>query len=352
MRNIFIIVSFIITGLISAVIIGFDIEKMQVTKGYDDEQEGLNEQVIIRFSHVVATDTPKGQTARRFAELVEDKTNGKVKVHIFPNATLYNDTNEWEAIQNGSVEMIAPATAKLSDRFPKWQVLDLPFAFPTYQAVTAAFEGEIGQRLMEELEGTSVKGMTFWYNGYKQITNQKHTIRNPSDFDRLHFRVMPSPVIEEQFGLLDASTSNLPFNKTYRNLEVHFVDGQENTISNIYTKKLYQHQKYMTISNHGYLGYGVLINRGFWDSLSLNNKKSIQDAMEEATDWGRRHSIEINDQNTRELKRNQTMNIHFLSGEERSRWKKVLKPVYEKVTPLVGNELMNQIYRIQEEYAY
>lgn len=327
-------------------------EMIQGTKDYDDEQEGLEEQVIIRFSHVAATDTPKGQTARQFAKLVEEKTKGKVEVHIFPNATLYNDSNEWEAIQNGKVEMIAPATAKLSEQFPKWQVLDLPFAFPTYQAVTAAYEGDIGQTLMEELEGTSVRGMAFWYNGYKQITNQTHPITTPSDFKRLHFRVMPGPVIEEQFDQLNASTSTLPFNKTYRNLEVDFIDGQENTISNIYTKKFYQHQKYLTLSNHAYLGYGVLTNRDFWDSLSDDVQRSLKEAMDEATDWGRRHSIEINDQDTRELKRGRSMDVHILSNEERDLWKKVLKPVYKKITPIVGKDLMDEIYRIQEQYAY
>ncbi|WP_245835788.1 DctP family TRAP transporter solute-binding subunit [Virgibacillus ndiopensis] len=352
MRNIFIILTFIITGLVSAVMIGFDMDSIQTTKDYDDEQEGLDEQIIIRFSHVVAKNTPKGRTAQRFAELVEDKTNGKVKVHIFPNATLYNDTNEWEAIQNGNVEMIAPATAKLTDRFPTWQVLDLPFAFPTQQAVVAAYEGEIGQTLMEELNGTNVKGMTFWYNNFKQITNQTRPILQPSDFNRLHFRVMPSPVIEEQYDQLNASTSTLPFNKTYRNLEVNFVDGQENTVSNIYTKKFYQHQKYMTISNHAYLGYGVLINREFWDSLSNEVQLSIKDAMQEATEWGRRHSIEMNDKDIRELKLLKTIDIHILSTEERDQWKKALKPVYEKITPIVGNNLMDEIYRIQEEYAY
>src|SRR5699024_2151740 len=179
----------------------------------------------------------------KFAALLEDKTNGNVKVQIYPNALLYNDANEWEALQNGNVEMIAPATAKISEHYPVWQILDLPFAFPNYQAVEEAYEGEIGEALLEGLNHANVKGLDLWYNGYKQMTNQEYAIRTPDDFSRLHFRTMPGPVIQEQFNQLNTSTSKLSFNKTYQNLEVSFVDGQENTLSNINTKKFYEHQK-------------------------------------------------------------------------------------------------------------
>lgn len=335
----------------AAVIIGFDVETIKSTKNYDDEQEGLDKQVIIRFSHILAEDTPKGKTARHFAKLVEDKTNGQVKVHIFPNATLYNETNEWEAIENGSVEMIAPATAKVSNHFPKWQILDLPFAFPSYQSVTEAYEGKIGRILMEEFEGTNVKGMTFWYNGFKQITNNKQPIKLPADFKRLHFRIMPGSIIRKQFDQLHASTSVLPFNKTYQNLKVNFIDGQENTLSNIYTKKFYQHQRYLTISNHGYLGSAVLINKAFWNSLSEEIRENIRLAMDESTDWSRRHSIEINDRHIRELKRTQSMEIHILSKDERKKWHRALKPVYKNMEQIVGRDLMEELYRIQDTFS-
>lgn len=332
--------------------VGFDIEAMTSDIYYDDEQEGLDEQIMIRFSHVAAEDTPKDRTTSKFAALVEDKTNGKVKVHIYPNATLYNDANEWEAVQNGSVEMIAPATAKISEHYPKWQILDLPYAFPNYQAIEEAYEGKIGETLLKALDRSKVKGLSLWYNGFKQITNQEYLIRTPDDFNRLHFRTMPGVVIKEQFNQLNASTSTISFSKTYQNLEVNFVDGQENTLSNINTKKFYEHQQYLTISNHGYLGYGVLINRDFWNSLSPDIQESITEAMNEATSWGRRHAIEINDQHARELRSNQPMNIHTLTTEERFQWEQALQPVYEKTKQTVSSELMKEINRIKEKYAY
>ncbi len=332
--------------------IGFDIGEIASDTYYDDEQEGLEEQIIIRFSHVTAENTPKGRTASKFAELLEDKTNGKVKVHIFPNAILYNDTNEWEAVQNGSVEMIAPATAKISRHYPIWQILDLPFAFPNYQAVEEAYEGKIGETLLDRLEHTNVKGLDLWYNGFKQITTQESAIRTADDFSRLHFRTMPGPVIQEQFNQLNASTSTLSFNKTYHNLEVNFVDGQENTLSNINTKKFYEHQQYLTISNHGYLGYGVLMNRDFWNGLPSKIQESIHEAIHEATEWGRRHAIEINDQHAREIRLNQSLEIYTLSAEERAQWRQALRPVYIKAEEAVGSDLMQEIKTIRENYAY
>jgi len=333
--------------------IGFDVEEIGSDNTYyDDEQEGLDEQITIRFSHVAAENTPKGRTASKFAALLEDKTNGNVKVQIYPNALLYNDANEWEALQNGNVEMIAPATAKISEHYPVWQILDLPFAFPNYQAVEEAYEGEIGEALLEGLNHANVKGLDLWYNGYKQMTNQEYAIRTPDDFSRLHFRTMPGPVIQEQFNQLNTSTSKLSFNKTYQNLEVSFVDGQENTLSNINTKKFYEHQKYLTISNHGYLGYGVLMNQDFWDGLSSSVQESINAAMKEATEWGRRHAIEINDQHARAIRSNQSLEIYTLSAEERAQWEHALHPVYDKAEQTVGSDLMKEIKTIKERYAY
>lgn len=351
MKTIFAIIFFISAGLLSAFFIGFDVNSATSPLNVDDEQEGLNDQVVIRFSHVAAENTPKGMAARQFARLVEEKTNGRVKVEVYPNGVLYGDINEWEAIEDGHVEMIAPATSKLTNRFPNWQVLDLPFAFPNHKAVQETYEGAIGETLMKDLDRENVKGMTFWYNGFKQITNNKQPIIHPQDFKRLHFRIMPSPVIKEQFERLQASSSVIPFNKTYKNLEVRFIDGQENTVSNIYSKRFYLQQRYMTLSNHGYLGYVVLINRSFWDNLPAELQEPIQEALRETTEWVKRHSIEINDRYKRALKRTNALEIHMLTKKEKKQWQNALQPVYEKVESDIPKELMEEVHRIQKKYA-
>ncbi|KGP74184.1 DctP family TRAP transporter solute-binding subunit [Pontibacillus yanchengensis] len=350
MKTILPITLFIFTGIATALFIGFDLGNTSETIAQDDEQEGIKENVVINFSHVVAENTPKGKAARKFADLVEERTNGKVSVKIFSNGSLYNDQNEYQALKDGRVQMIAPATSKLTTHFPEWQVLDLPFAFPSHEAVWEAFQGEIGTTLLDDLHNTEIKGLDLWYNGFKQITTNEKAILSPSDFNRKHFRIMPSPAIEEMYNTLEASTSTFPFNKTYKNLEVDFIDGQENTISNIYTKKLYKEQSSLTLSNHGYLGYAVLINREFWNNLSSEVQQVIKETLTETTDWVRRHSIEINDSYKRKLALNSNLDIHYLTNQEEQAWKEAIQPVYEEVESKVGQDLMNEVYRLKEKY--
>ncbi|WP_254901691.1 DctP family TRAP transporter solute-binding subunit [Thalassobacillus devorans] len=351
LRTVITITAFIITGIFTALFFGFDLSNASSYLEYDDEQEGIKDKIVIQFSHVVAENTPKGMAARKFASLVESRTNGEIKIQVHSNGTLYSDQNEYEALREGRVEMIAPATSNLTKRFPKWQVLDLPFVFPSYQAVEEVYEGEIGETLLRDLEQDGIKGLTFWYNDYKQVTNSSHPILYPEDFHRLHFRIMPSPVIESQFEQLGASTSELPFNKTYRNLEVDFVNGQENTASNISSKKLFQDQSYMTISNHGYLGYAVLINEAFWNNLSDEHREIIEGAMTETTNWVRRHSIEMNDESTRKLRQEENLQIDYLTQAQQEAWEQRLRPIYEETESMVGSKLMKKIYKLKDKYS-
>ncbi|WP_347551807.1 DctP family TRAP transporter solute-binding subunit [Pseudalkalibacillus hwajinpoensis] len=351
MKTIVIISSFILAGVLTALFFGFNLASGTSPIEYDDDQEGISEQVIIRFSHVAAENTPKGMAARYFAKSVQAKTNNEIQVEIYSNAELFQDQNEWEALTDGKVEMIAPATAKLSTLFPNWQVLDLPYAFPNNKAVQEAYEGKIGEKLLNDLSQSKGEGLGFWYNGFKQFTNDKRPIIEPEDMDQLHFRTMPGPIIEAQFEAVNASTSELSFNKTYQNLEVDFVDGQENTASNIYSKKFYEEQQFMTISNHAYLGYAVIINEQFWNKLSESHQKTITTSMEETTDWIRRHSIEINDSHIRELKRTSDIKIDVLTNEQKKKWKKRFMPVYIHAEKSISPSLLKEIKRIQEHYS-
>ena len=196
---------------------------------------------------------------------------------------------------------------------------------------------------MKRVGDEGIKGLGFWYNGFKQMTNNKRPLIHPQDFEHLHFRTMPSDMIHDQFKELGAASSEIPFNKTYENLQVGFVDGEENTVSNIYSKKLYQNQKYMTISNHAYLGYVVLMNEDFWNGLPKDMQQEVEKAMGQSTDWVRRHSIELNDEQMRELRRNPDIQIHTLVKSERAEWKKALKPLYSQYENIIGENIMNEL---------
>ncbi|QHE51730.1 TRAP transporter substrate-binding protein [Pontibacillus sp. HMF3514] len=309
----------------------------------DDEQAGLNEQIVIKFSHIVAKNTPKGQAAEKFADLVQEKTNNKVRVEVYPNGSLYSEKEAIEALRQGSIQMIAPATSKMSTFFPKLELFDLPYAFPTYDAIYEVFNGEIGTELLESMERENLVGLSYWSNGFKQMTSSKRALINPNDFSNHRFRIMPSDVIEQQFEALNAETSRISFNLTYRNIEQGLIDGQENTISNIYSKKFYKVQDYMTISNHGFLSYVVMVDQEFWSNLPNHIQTAIKDAMEETTAWNQQHAMETNQQALRLLKNSSDIKIHTLSEAEKAAWREKFQAVYDNFEPTIGEEWMDQL---------
>ncbi|MCY9669005.1 DctP family TRAP transporter solute-binding subunit [Paenibacillus alginolyticus] len=349
MRTFVGITMFLLIGLLTALGFGFSWQLNNGPIVGDDEQIGLGRQTIIRFSFVVAENTPKGLAAQKFAQLVKEKTNDIIKVELFPNGTLYNEPDEVGALQKGSIQMIAPSFSNISEVVPEWMVMDLPFIFQNDEDVAKAFQGKIGNILMRQLEPKGIVGLGFWANGFQQMTSNHGTLAHPEDFRDLKFRILPSKIIESQFRQLNAKTVPIPFNQVYRSMESGQADGGENTISNIYSKKLYQVQKYLTISNHAYLGYGVLVNKVFWDKLSAEQQKTINEAMQEATVWANQNAIEINRKQWNELQRIGQMNVHVLSKEERNEWQQALEPVYEEAQSYISKELMDAVYELRRE---
>ncbi|KRF39784.1 DctP family TRAP transporter solute-binding subunit [Paenibacillus sp. Soil787] len=349
MRTFIGITMFLLIGLLTALGFGFSWQLGNGPLVVDDEQIGLGQQTIIRFSFVVAENTPKGLAAQKFAQLVKAKTNDTIKVELFPNGTLYNETDEVGALQSGSIQMIAPSFSNISEVVPDWMAMDLPFVFHNDEDVAKAFQGKIGSILMRKLEPKGIVGLGFWSNGFQQMTSNRGTLAHPEDFRDLKFRILPSKIIESQFRLLNAKTVPIPFNQVYRSMESGQVDGGENTISNIYSKKLYQVQKYLTISNHAYLGYSVLVNKIFWEKLSAEQQKTINEAMQETTIWANQNAVEINRKQWNELQKIGQMDVHLLTKEERDEWQQALEPVYEEARSYISKELMDAVYELRRE---
>jgi tripartite ATP-independent transporter DctP family solute receptor len=343
MKHFFIASILTMVGLVVFILVDtnqiFNYNKVTV----DEEQQGLEEQIVIRFSHVVAENTPKGLAAQKFAELVYEKTDGLVKVEVFPNGILYSDEEELKAIKRGDIQMIAPSYTTMSDIVPTWKVLDLPFIFRDYDHAKAVLTGDISQTLLNDLQEKEMKGLAFWSNGFKQMTHSDTTLVEPADFKGVSFRIMPSGVLEKQFRLLGAEPVMTSFTEVYHSLENHEVDGLENTISNIYTKGLYKFQPYLTLSNHGYLGYAVIVNDRFWNALPDDIQQEIEEAMEETTLWNMEKSIEMNEKQLQELKNKGTITIDQLPDESKERWKKRFQPLYDEVENEVGKKLIDQI---------
>lgn len=350
MKNLLAYTLLLIIGFVTALYIGFYHMMPTSDKVFDDEQSGLKDRLVFKFSHVVAENTPKGLAAKKFAELVHEKSDGKIKIQIFSNGSLYSDIEEINALKENQVQFIAPSTSKLGMLSPEWSVLDLPFAFLNYAAVQEGLDGEIGKRLFGTLHKDGLKGMAYWTNGFKQITSNKGPIRKPIDLKNQSLRIMQSDMIEKQFKLLGATPYQESFNSTFQLLKTKTVDGEENTISNIYSKKFYHIQDYMTISNHGYLGYVVLTDQSFFERQTPETQRILLEAMEETTAWNEQHAEQMNKDQLKEIKRESPIAIHELTQEERKEWMEALDPIYDDAERIIGTSLIKQIRDLRERY--
>lgn len=309
----------------------------------DFEQVGPEDKIIIKFSHVVAENTPKGLAAQRFKRLAEERTNGRVEVQIFPNAQLYDDDAAISALQQNQVQLIAPATSKMTTYIPEWQVFDLPFAFKDETSVGVAMDGELGTLMFSLLEPLSLQGLAMWDNGFKQITTRNRMIKKPSDLSGLRMRIMDSEILVRQYMRVGATPIVTRFSDVYTHLDQQDVDGQENTLSNIYTKRFYEVQNYLTISNHGYLGYAVITNIEFWSSLPADIRLVLEESLQETTEWIRTNAKAINQEQLENLIRTQKIQVHYLTPSEQAQWKLALKPIYNLLEEEIGTQYIQAL---------
>ncbi len=309
----------------------------------DDEQFTNSKKIVIRFSHVVGEDTPKGEAARKFAELIKEKSNGKMEVQVFANGSLYRDGEEWDALQSGKIQMIAPALSKMTSKVPKLELFDLPFIFKDLEQVHRLTDGKIGNLIYQSAKSYHVEPLAIWDNGFKQFTNNRNQLHLPKDFIGLTFRIMPSQILQEQFNVLGAKAEVRNFNDVYKALSTGEIDGQENTISNIYTKRFHEVQKYLTISNHGYLGYLVMINKDFWNKLSPRNQQLILTTMNEVTKWERNKAKEIQAEQLQEIKKSKSIKIETMTGEERQAFREKYASLYRKVEAGLDKSIVKEM---------
>ncbi|HEU5435379.1 MAG TPA: TRAP transporter substrate-binding protein [Telluria sp.] len=299
--------------------------------------------IVIKFSHVVATDTPKGQAAERFKMLAEKATGGKVKVEVYPNSQLYKDKEELEALQLGAVQMLAPSLAKFGPLGAKeFEVFDLPYIFPTKQALYNVTEGPIGKGLLQKLEPKGITGLAYWDNGFKIMSANK-PMHMPADFKGMKMRIQSSKVLEAQMRALGANPQVLAFSEVYQALQTGVVDGTENPPSNMYTQKMHEVQKHVTMSNHGYLGYAVIVNKKFWDGLPADIRGQLEKAMAEATTFEKAIAQRDNDMAMDAIKKAGKTTIYNLTPAEQAAWRTALLPVHKEMEGRIGKDLIGAI---------
>jgi C4-dicarboxylate-binding protein DctP len=299
--------------------------------------------IVIKFSHVVAPETPKGKGANKFKELAEQYAAGKVKVEVYPNSQLYKDKEELEALQLGAVQMLAPSLAKFGPLgVRQFEVFDLPYIFADYEALHRVTKGPVGAKLFSLLEPKGIKGLAYWDNGFK-IMSANSKLYMPDDFLGLKMRIQSSKVLEAEMTALGAVPQVMAFSEVYQGLQTGVVDGTENPPSNMYTQKMYEVQKHATISNHGYLGYAVIVNAKFWDGLPGDVRDALTKAMQEATDYANAIAKDENDKALAAMEAAGTTEFHQLTPEERKAWVDALTPVQAQMADRIGADLIKEV---------
>jgi len=299
--------------------------------------------IVIKFSHVVANDTPKGKGALKFKELAEKYTNCKVKIYVYPNSSLYKDKEEIEALQLGSVQMLAPSTAKFAPLGVKeFEALDLPWLFKDEATYSAAMKGTVGQWLFKKLEAKGITGLAYWDNGFHMVSSNR-PLTKAADFAGLKFRISGSKVADQYFRNLQSIPQIMAFSEVYQALQTGVVDGCENTPSNYLTQKFYEVQKDITVSYHAHLQYAVIVNTKFWSGLPADIRGQLEKAMAEATDYTNDIATKENEDALAEIKKSGKTTLHYLTDDERKEWQTAMQPTYKWAKGRVGQEVLDVV---------
>jgi C4-dicarboxylate-binding protein DctP len=296
--------------------------------------------IIIKLSHVVAENTPKGQASLKFKELAEKKLPGKVQVQVFPNSSLFGDGKEMEALLLGDVQIIVPSLSKFDRYTKKLQVFDLPFLFHDIASVDRFQHSKDGKALLDAMKSKGIKGLAYWHNGMKELSTDKAQLKLPGDVKGLKFRIQQSDVLEAQFRAVGANPQKMAFSEVYQALQTGVVDGQENTWSNIYSQKFHEVQKTIAVTNHGVIDYMVITNAKWWDGLPADVRKGLQQAMDEATKYGNGIANEFNERDKKRIQDAGKAKVQTLSKADLAAWQKAMEPVWKRFEPEIGKDLI------------
>ncbi len=301
--------------------------------------------IVIKFSHVVAIDTPKGKAAEYFKKLAEERTKGRVKVELYPNSSLFKDGEEVEALQLGSVQMLAPSLAKFGPLgLREFEVFDLPYIFDDYVELHKVTQGPVGAALLKKLESKGIVGLAYWDNGFKVMSANK-PIRGPADYKGLKMRIQSSKVLGDEIKALGGIPQVMAFSEVYQSLQTGVVDGTENPPSNFYTQKMHEVQKYVALTNHGYLGYAVIANKKFWDGLPADIRTALEAAMKDATKFANDIAQKENDEAIAAVRKSGKTEIITLTPEQKAAMKKALVVVHKENESRVGKDTLAAVYK-------
>ena len=301
--------------------------------------------IVIKFSHVVAVNTPKGKGAEYFKKLAEERTGGKVKVEVYPNSQLFKDGEEMEALQLGSVQMLAPSVSKFGPLGAReFEIFDLPYIFDSYDDLHKVTDGPVGKALFKKLESKGITGLAYWANGFKDMSANK-PLRKPEDMKGLKMRIQSSKVLESEMRAFGALPQVMAFSEVYQAMQTGVVDGSENPPSNCYTHKRQEVQKYLTLTDHGVVEYAVIFNKKFWDGLPADIRTTLEGAMKDATKYADDIAKKENEDALAAVKASGKTEIITLSPAEKAAWKKAALVVHKENESRVGKDVITEVYK-------
>jgi C4-dicarboxylate-binding protein DctP len=297
--------------------------------------------IVIKFSHVVAENTPKGQMANLFKDLVKERLgDDKVVVEVFPNAQLFGDNKVLEAMMLGDVQLAAPSLSKFKKYTDSLQLYDLPFLFKNLEAAERFQQSPSGQKMLMSMKSKGFIGLGYLHNGMKQLSAGE-PLRVPEDAAGKKFRIMSSDVLAEQFKAVDAMPLKKPFSEVFTLLQTQAIDGQENTWSNIYSKKFFEVQPYITESNHGLLDYLVITSTEFWNGLPDDIRAEVKKALDEAITFGNKVAYQKSVNDRQKIIDSGRSEVIELTEAQRQQWVEAMKPVWKKFEKEIGKEYID-----------
>jgi C4-dicarboxylate-binding protein DctP len=313
------------------------------------------EKLVVKFSHVSPSSsikaTPKGSGADEFARALKERLKDRVEVQVFPSGQLYKDIEEMQALQAGSVQLLAPLSGKFTGWVPQFQLFDLPFIFPNIEAaLAAAKDPRVGGKLFEMLETKGLKGLAIWPEGFKQLSNSKHPLVQPSDLKGLKMRIHHSDMLEAQYKGVGATTVFINFSDLYQALERGVADGQENPLW-VYPDLKYQEvQRHLSVTNHGFMADVVVTSLKFWNGLSAEDKKALMEAVEASTDKATKVARAKDEESLQAIRAAGKMQVRVLTKDELKAWREAWLPVHKKFENVIGKDLLEATYQIAKQY--
>ncbi|ORC31167.1 ABC transporter substrate-binding protein [Marispirochaeta aestuarii] len=276
-----------------------------------------------------------------FKELVEEGSDGRIVMEIYHSSQLGDDREMMEALQRGEQEMTVPSTAPIVPFVPEFGVFDLPFLFPKHEDADRVLDGEIGQRILDKLSDVGLKGLVYWENGYRNLTNSVREVRTPADVKGMKVRTMENPMHLDAWRTMGANPTPMAFGELFSAMQQGVVDGQENPWGTIYLQNFHEVQTFASDTGHVYSPFVLMISQKYWDNLPADLQKVVMDAAVKSRDKNRELNRKYNKEYMSKLK--EVMTVSELTLEEKAQFQTAVQSVYDQYADAIGRGLINEV---------